>query len=189
MFRRIFIIVFLILNLALSCYAANTGAKYPTATGEIYNDWTNPTNAYSDNNTDTSTSTNGDVQDYYTFTLGVPDTVASIDGIVVKIEAYDVLVDGTGQVYANLSWNDGVTFTGSLTTGTLTNKRVVYTLGGATNTWGRTWSASEFSDANFKAAISSGIQSTLCSIFVDYITVDVYYTLPSGQVMTTTIIF
>lgn len=54
------------------------------------------------------------------------------------------------------------------------------TFGGATETWGRSWTPSEFNNENFLARINlTGCQGTGCTFYADHIQVKVYYTLPA----------
>src|SRR3989338_8952984 len=66
--------------------ADDTGLKSPTATASP-NSWTNPSDAFSSNNTYASESTNNDSQGYRDFGFSVPGG-ATINGIEVTLEAY-----------------------------------------------------------------------------------------------------
>lgn len=62
-----------------------------------------------------------------------------------------------GQHYAHqvaLSWNGGTTYTVGVLTGLQgTTAKTVFTLGGQYSTFGRTWSVSEFTNANFLVSL------------------------------------
>jgi hypothetical protein len=57
---------------------------------------------------------------------------------------------GAPKICVELSWNGGTTWTAAKSTGTLATSEGSYILGGVTDTWGRTWSDTEFSNANFR---------------------------------------
>ena len=49
------------------------------------------------------------------------------------------------------------------------------TLGGATNTWGRTWTPAELSNANFRVRVTNAADSTARDFSLDWIAVRVTY--------------
>jgi len=59
------------------------------------------------------------------------------------------------EILVSLSWNAGTTYTSTKTTGALGYFGDDITLGGNTDTWGRTWGDSEFSNSNFRIQIES----------------------------------
>jgi len=153
---------------------ADTGLNSPTDTGEDFNDWTNPTNAFSSDDSRSDSTGSNDEQDYFDFNFGIP-VGAIIEGIEVSIE-----YRGKGQfpgsvtVASELSWDGGTTYT---TTGkddeTESESDVTITEGGSSDTWGRSWSSTEFSNANFRYKIKD-IGSDVPQL--DHIQVKVYYT-------------
>jgi hypothetical protein len=74
-----------------------------------------------------------------------------------------------------LSSDGGTTWTTALSTTTLTTTTAVYILGGATNTWGRTWTAGDFSNANFRVRIIDVASSTARDFSLDAVAVQVTY--------------
>jgi len=70
--------------LAIAQETSDTELKSPTATGEDYNEWANPTNAYSSDDT-YATAQSGEDQDYYNFDFDIPDS-SIIEGIEVQVE-------------------------------------------------------------------------------------------------------
>ena len=152
---------------------ADTGFKNPTAIATP-NEWLNPSNAFSSNDA----YTNNDFEDafeqgYITFTFGLPSG-ATIDGIEVQVEAREG-TDPTSKAGILLSWNAGTNYTARKDTPGLSGTDAYYTLGGSTDTWGRTWIDTELNDTNFKLklyAVSPGFEE----ILVDHIQVKVYYT-------------
>src|SRR3990167_7791882 len=156
-------------------YYLDTGFLSPSATGEDYNQWTNPTNAYSSNN---SYATEVDVnqkQDYYNFTFNIP-AGATIDGIEVVLEAKTQDTFWSPKISVALSYNGGTNYTSEKQTSTLTTSDANYTLGGSTDTWGRTWDDTEFSDTNFRAYVEYNASIGGDTTSLDHIQIKVYYT-------------
>ena len=105
---------------------------------------------------------------------GIPGG-ATITGIEVRVEG---LTNGL-QANVALSWNGGTGYTSELTTA-LTAVESVYTLGGSTNTWGRTWTGADFTNNNFAMKLTStGATGNNITISVDQVQVKVYYTPPA----------
>ncbi len=155
---------------------SESGFNAPSTLGATFNQWTNPTDAYISDNVRSFETTTWDRQDYGTFGFSIPSG-NSIDGISVKLDAQGSTA--AGSIGIELSWNGGTgTTTSSKTTGTLTTQDVIYTLGGSTDAWGRTWSPSEFNDGNFELrvlALPSGN-----TIRLDAIQVKVHHTASGG---------
>src|SRR3972149_5638528 len=149
------IIPFLFFSLQLF---SQTGLKSPAATGEDYNEWTNPANGYTSDNAraDALYDILPADQDYYNFSFGLPGG-ATIDGIVVSVEMYsNSALPYHCYIQAELSWNGGASYT---TTGyyaitTTAWSDEIHTFGGSTNTWGRSWTDTEFSNTNFRVRLT-----------------------------------
>jgi len=75
-----------------------------------------------------------------------------------------------------LSWDGGTTWTTAKTSANLTTSEATYTLGGAADTWGRTWSAANFTNANFRVRIINVASNTSRDFSLDRIAVQVTYT-------------
>lgn len=159
---------------------ADTGLLSPTSTGEDHNQFTNPTNAYSSNNTYATENVSAEKQDYYNFTFDVP-AGATIDGIEVKAEAVAQVSEPAGWLW-DLSWNGGTNYTNSgYGSGDFIDSvEVVYTQGGATDLWGRSWTDSEFSNTNFRIRVECVDLGSGATLAIDHIQVRVYYTAVSA---------
>ena len=79
---------------------------------------------------------------------------------------------------AQVSWDGGATWTATKTTPTLTTSEVTYTLGSTSDTWGRTWADTDFSNANFRLRITDVAASTARRFRLDRAAVQVTYTPP-----------
>ena len=138
--------------------------------------WTNGANAYDQNDGTYATDSTGTSSDFTTFNDSVP-SADTIEGVEVKLE-----ISGTtaaGSIDVQLSWDGGTSWTGSKSTPTLTTTDTVVTLGGAADTWGRTWSDSDFSNANFAVRLT-GVPSGN-TVQVDAIQVRVYHQASGGS--------
>lgn len=171
----------------------NTGFLLPTAnaavttsSGDNNGYQTNPGNAYAndglfavDTNSGTGTSTSytsstKDRHNFYNFNFNIP-TGAAIQGIEVKLDAKVDRTTGSPKIYVQFSWDGGTTWTTALATATLSRTETTYTLGGTTNTWGRTWSAEDFSNANFRLRVIDVASNTSRDFSLDTISVNVTY--------------
>jgi hypothetical protein len=152
--------------------AADTGWANPSATGEDYNEWANPTNAYTSNDSYAVTE-DGERQDWYNFNFSIP-AGATINGIQVDVEGNDSWLD-TGAAI-ELSWDGGLSYTSTgyyHIWGTAFDE--YYSFGGAADTWGRSWSDSELTNANFRVRLT-GDCAWVYEFDVDHIRAMVYYT-------------
>jgi len=158
----------------------STGPLFPTAEGEDYNEWANGQYCFADDtNYAMADYTNYPTEnDFYNFNFVIP-AGATIDGIVIyaNIETNDT-EPARSKMTIELSWNGGTTYTstGNYIINTVRNAFQLLSAGSSSNTWGRTWSASELSNANFRMRgtfVDGGTNpyESLC----DYITAIVYY--------------
>lgn len=134
--NRLFLIFVLFFVLSsFGVYAADTGLKSPTSTGSVYNQFTNPANAYSSDNNYATENRNGEQQDYYVFNFGL--TTETITGINISLEGKDTSWSNEG-VDVELSWNGGTSWTSTGYGATWPNSTDgVRYLGGPSDTWGR----------------------------------------------------
>lgn len=173
----------------------NTGPLSPSAQAPVTSNSgdnngfeTNPTNALGDDGgyaTDANSGTNtgnacsDSAKDRHIFyNFGIPDmTGATISGIQVQLDAF---ASGwsfeTRRMCVELSWDGGVTWTQAKQTSNLgsTSESSRY-VGGTTDTWSRTWSAADFSNANFRVRITNVSVNNSRSFYLDWVAVRVYY--------------
>ncbi|REK52733.1 MAG: hypothetical protein DWQ49_12510, partial [Bacteroidetes bacterium] len=131
--------------------------------------WSNGDNAIDETDGTYTTDNSSAAHQFSNHSFGVNPTNV-IDGIEVRLE-----VSGTtaaGDIAVDLSWDGGTSWTSTKTTPTLTTSDVVVTLGGATDTWGRAWVVSEFSDANFRVRLTGNPSSN--TVRLDAIQVRIY---------------
>ncbi|KXK00285.1 MAG: hypothetical protein UZ19_OD1000074 [Parcubacteria bacterium OLB19] len=147
----------------------------PSATGDIDNEWTNPSNAL---NSDGSYATAGSAalkQSYNGFSFGIPGG-NTILGIEVKVDASGSTANGTIDVA--LSWDGGSSYTTGKATPTLSGTDIVYSVGGNGDTWGRSWTATEFNPTNFRLRVTANPSSN--TLRLDALEVRVYHQSTGG---------
>ncbi|MEY4731396.1 MAG: hypothetical protein RL681_342, partial [Candidatus Parcubacteria bacterium] len=153
-----------------------SGWKSPTLSDGT--GFTSPDNAFVPDNTYATGARNA-AQKYANFGLGIP-TGSTINGIEVYVEGYKEQGSTVNKSFdVALSWNNS-TYTTAKNTGDLPNTQdKLLILGGPTDTWGRTWSASDFSDANFRARLTAIFATNASApLDLDQLQVKVFYTLP-----------
>jgi hypothetical protein len=138
--------------------------------------WTNASNGYTQDSA-YATANAAAASDYFNFGFSVPSSDV-VNGFTIKILGSASGAGGT--VGAELSWNGGTsTTTSGVVTSAFTTTDTVYTLGSASNTFGRTWTPSELSNANFHLRIKATPSSN--TLKIDAIQVNVYHTSSGGS--------
>lgn len=165
-----------------NCQASlRTDAKTPSAAGATSNQFTNPNNGLVLDATNYATSsTNAHRQDYYNYSIVVP-TGATIVGIEVIVAAKQA-AGSTNTLSVDLTWNASSSFTATKTTSTLTTTLTNYTLGGSTDTWGRTWTANDFSNSLFRLRLTNNVSGGNTTQ-LDGTSIRVYYTFSQTAVI------
>jgi hypothetical protein len=135
-------------NFSYATYAFTSDDSYASATGpnkfEIYKNLSIPT---------------------------IP-TGSTIYGILVEVEGYRA-GSAAKSFEVSLSWNNS-TYTASKNTGDMdTTQDNIVILGSRSDTWGRTWSTSDFTDTNFRLKLVAA-DTTTYGIFLDHVQVIVY---------------
>jgi len=100
-----------------------------------------------------------------------------IDGIAVRLDAWvdSATMFSTRRMCVELSWDGGLHWTSSEQTSSLGTSQATYTLGGNGDTWGRTWTLSELSNANFRVRVTDVYSSYSRTFYLDWAAVKVYY--------------
>ena len=167
----------------------NTGFTAPTAqaatSGGDNNGYeSGPANAFvdggaeaADSNSGTNkntacTNTGKDKHLYYNY--GFSFGASAIQGIQVQLDARTDSNGGAPKICVEISWDGGITWTAAKSTN-LTTTQTTYILGGASDTWGRTWSAGQFSNTNFRVRLTDVSNNANRDFFLDYIAVNVTY--------------
>ncbi|OGO50866.1 MAG: hypothetical protein A2148_07890 [Chloroflexi bacterium RBG_16_68_14] len=134
-----------------------------------------------DSGTNTGTSCSGTDKDrhlFYDYGFTIP-AGSTINGIEARLDAWiDGGTSATRIMCVELSWDGGTSWTAANTTSTLGTTEATFILGAATDTWGRTWSDADFSNANFRLRITNVAPSTARDFRLDWAAVQVTYTPP-----------
>jgi YD repeat-containing protein len=170
----------------------NTGWKTPTTdTALPWGDGDgfelNPMQAFADdglfaldNNSGTSTTndcsdwSNYDTTNFQSFNFNIP-AGASIRGLEVRIDAK---VDAASSNARMCVWDHPSPL--------LQTAENTYIMGGPNDRWGRTWTASDFTNSSFYLEIANAAQSRLRDFSLDSVEVKVYYVAPPTKTPTAT---
>jgi hypothetical protein len=123
------------------------------------------------------TSTARDKHRFFNYGITLP-AGATVQGIEVRLDSRVDNTNGSPRMCVELSWDGGVHWTAAQATSTLTTTMATWTLGAATNTWGRTWTPAELSDGNFRVRVTNVANSTARDFSLDWIAVRVSYKAP-----------
>ena len=166
--------------------SASANAAVTSGSGDNNGYQTNPANAYANDSlfavdtnsgsgtSTTYTSTQKDRHSFYNYGFNIP-AGAVVKGIQVRLDAKADVTSGSPKIYVELSWDGGATWTAAQATTNLSKSEATYILGGATNTWGRTWSAVDFNNTNFRVRVVDVASNTSRDFSLDYIAVNVTY--------------
>ncbi len=140
-----------------------------------------------DNNsgTNSSTSCSSDGKDRHVFwdfgaDAGIPSG-ATIEGIEVRADAWASGWWGTRDLCVEISWDGGSSWSDAEDE-SLGSSETTERFGGSSETWGRTWSVSDFSDTNFRVRITSVGSSSSTDFNLDAVAVNVFYTDTSSSI-------
>ncbi len=151
---------------------------------------TNPSNAFSadetfavdtnsgaTNNSDCS-GTGVDRHIFSSYNLSVP-AGATINGLELRQDLKVNSLADSPFTCIQLSWDGGTTWTSIKQTSLTSTNLTPYYFGSATDTWGRTWNSSDFSNANFRVRVANADtdnSGSTTDFSLDWIPVRVYYT-------------
>ncbi len=131
-----------------------------------------------DNNSGTNTTLSctdagKDRHRFYNYGFSVP-AGGVINGIEVSV---DVRLDnGPGYMCVQLSSDGGTSWTAAKQTANMTSSFASYTVGGAADTWGRSWAASDFSNTNFRLRVIDVAGNSSGRFRLDWVGAQVYHT-------------
>lgn len=163
-----------------TCAAGNTGLLSPSAqmadTGGDNNGFEGtPTNAFaSGGGVATNNNGAGDRHRYYNYNLTIP-TSCNVKGIEVRLDWRLDSTSGTNSMSAQLSSDGGTTWTALKTDTRETTSLHSAMLGSATDTWGRSWTAANLTNTNFRLRLVSNSTSSSRDFFLDWAAVRVTF--------------
>ena len=134
--------------------ADDTGLKTATSIVSAGAGWSNFTVARINSN-NSQYATNNSSNQYgviSTFAFGIASEKI-IDGVEVQLDGSSSSTTSAVAYAVQLSWNAGVSWTTAKVGAFSNSTDANHTLGGVGDNWGRTWTASEFSDANFQLRV------------------------------------
>lgn len=108
--------------------------------------------------------------------LGLPASVASIDGIRVQANLGLNATGGTTLLCAQLSWDGGTTWTTIKSTSVLVTAVTTYTFGTTSDTWGHVWTPAQFAAGAFRVRLIDAATQTTKQFRLDGVAVSVTYT-------------
>ena len=129
------------------------------------------------NNNSSCTANSKDKHRFYDFNINLPGG-ATVKGIEVRLDAFADSTSSSPRLCVQLSWDGGTTWTSAKQTATLTASEATYILGGPLDTWGRTWTTTNLSNANFRVRVidvASGSGAASRDFSLDWISVRVSY--------------
>jgi probable HAF family extracellular repeat protein len=177
-------------GLTVAPAGSNTGLRSPTANaadsgGDGNGFESSAQNAHADDTlsavdtnsgsgTSTScTSASKDKHRFYNYGITLP-AGASVKGIEVRLDARVDSTSSSPRMCAQLSWDGGATWTTAKSTATLSTSVRTFTLGSATDLWGRAWTPGDFSDTSFRVRIINVSSSTSRDFSLDWAAVRVH---------------
>ncbi len=162
-------------NQAVTSSAGDNNGFQSSASSACSNGGSYAEDIDSGNNTNTTCTNSGkDKHRYYDY--GISNSVASgstIYGIEVRLDAW-ATGTGTKKMCVELSWNGGSSWTTPKEV-SVGSSEVTYTLGTASDLWGRTWSGSEFSNSNFRIRVTNVGSVATMDFRLDYAAIKVTY--------------
>jgi len=129
-------------------------------------------------NSSSCTSNAKDKHRFYNYNVSLPGG-ATVTGIEARLDAsVDSAASNSPKICVQLSWDGGATWTTAKQTSTLTSSELTYILGSSSDTWGRTWTLTNLSNANFRVRVidvasSSGANSR--DFLLDWVALRVTY--------------
>ncbi len=164
----------------VACFPGDTGLLDPAADaadtgGDGDGFESSPTNAFADaGGNATNTDGAADRHRFYNYGISIGAS-CSITGIEVRLDWWLDSTAGISSMSVELSWDGGTTWTSAKTDTVESTTELTAILGGSSDTWGRTWAVSEFSDANFRARLISNSDDALRDFSLDWVPVTVHY--------------
>lgn len=178
---------------ATYCVPTATGFLAPTAAGAVTSG-SGDNNGYElapasalvddgvfarDDNSGTSTaysctSNRKDRHVFRDYNFSVPGGV-TVTGIEVRLDARADSTTGSPVICVELSWDGGVTWTAPRATGVINTFEGRYIVGGAGDSWGRTWAPAELANSSFRVRLTDVASSTSRDFSLDFVGVQVRY--------------
>ncbi len=112
---------------------------------------------------------------FYNYNVTTIPAGTTIKGVDIRLDGWADSTSGAPKLCVQLSWDGGVSWTSAKATPTLTTGELTYTLGSATDMWGRSWAVGETSNAAFRVRVIDTASSSARDFSLDYVAVRVHY--------------
>jgi predicted ribosomally synthesized peptide with SipW-like signal peptide len=109
------------------------------------------------------------------FAFGLPGSVTSVSGVEIRIDEGLNNNGGTSNLCVELSWDGGTNWTTAKTVTLSGAAEATYLFGGAADTWGHSWTASQLSTANFRVRVTDATTQNTKDYKMDYLAARVVY--------------
>ena len=119
------------------------------------------------------TDTGKDKHLFYNYNFSF--AASAIQGIEVRLDARADSNGGSPKLCVEISWNGGASWTAFKNTPNLNTTQATYILGGASDTWGRTWAVGDFTYSNFRIRVTDVSNNANRDFLLDWIAVRVSY--------------
>jgi len=119
------------------------------------------------------TDTGKDKHLFYNYNFSF--AASAIQGIEVRLDARADSNGGSPKLCVEISWNGGASWTAFKNTPNISTTQATYILGGAADTWGRTWAVGDFTNANFRIRVTDVSNNVNRDFSLDWIAVRVSY--------------
>lgn len=178
--KPIFLAFLALAACAAPALADDTGYKSPVYTAGQF---TNPGNVVSSNDARAIETSVNDTMACWDFSFNVPGDAQSIDGVLIEaegrlLESPPQGGSSTGDLQVRLSWNGGTSWTSAKTDVYTEGEGEFYhAFGGAADGWGRSWTATETGNANFRVSLKYGREDIAQDqIEIDHVRAKIFYT-------------
>lgn len=153
-----------------------------TSSTNLPSEWATPDNAFLDDGIYATTNSNGAKQGYGNFGFSLPQS-ATVKGIEVRVKAKASPQTQSGTLGVRLWWESGgiVTLPKNAHYDATESEKV---FGGPTDTFGRTWTASDFANGAFAVRLENNYSNGFL-LSVNSVSVKVYYTEPGTRLFST----
>lgn len=154
----------------------DSGWNSPSASTD--SGWTDNAGFYSSDNYRASCQggLNPDTASIYNFNIpSIPTYAVAVVGIELSIECH--YVDSNDYFESQLLYDSRVSSTSSKSVAITSTQDTITTVGSSTDTWGRTWDFTDFSNTNFGVGLTSKADTTSDFTYVDHIQVIIYYSV------------
>jgi hypothetical protein len=114
---------------------------------------------------------------YYDYAISPPGG-SSVFGLEVRLDWWLDDTAGDNSLSVELSWDGGTSWTAAKTDTQETTSEHTGVLGARNDTWGRTWTLSELSDANFRVRVICNSSESGRDFYLEWVPVKVHYIPP-----------